>query len=120
MPAPILPLFLARDSGVPLVHQVANQIRDAVSTGGLQPLERLPSIRALAADVGVARAVIEAAYDQLIAEGWLTARRGAGTYVTAVGQLPAAIDRKIPAPALSPTEPDRVRLDTGSPWTDPR
>ncbi|MDQ3732976.1 MAG: PLP-dependent aminotransferase family protein, partial [Actinomycetota bacterium] len=42
------------------------------------------------------------------------------TYVTAVGQLPAAIDRKIPAPALSPTEPDRVRLDTGSPWTDPR
>jgi len=118
--APILPLALTRDSGVALVQQVANQVRDAVSAGGLAPRERLPSIRALAADVGVARAVVEQAYDQLIAEGWLTARRGAGTYVAEVGRLPAAVDRGLPTPALGSVEPDRLRLDTGSPWVDPR
>jgi GntR family transcriptional regulator/MocR family aminotransferase len=39
---------------------------------------RLPSTRALAADLGVARGTVADAYDQLVIEGWLAARHGSG------------------------------------------
>jgi GntR family transcriptional regulator/MocR family aminotransferase len=51
-------------------------LRDAVRTGRLAPGTRLPSSRALAADLGVARNTVAEAYGQLVAEGWLTAARG--------------------------------------------
>src|ERR1700689_2894981 len=54
-------------------------LRDAVRTGRLGPGTRLPSSRALAADLGLARNTVAEAYGQLVAEGWLTARQGSGT-----------------------------------------
>ena len=51
-------------------------LRDAVRTGRLGPGTRLPSSRALAADLGLARNTVAEVYSQLVAEGWLTARRG--------------------------------------------
>ncbi len=59
----------------------------------------------------------EQAYEQLLAEGWLEARRGAGTFVAATGAAPPAAPRAGAAPA--PTA-DLVRLDAGTPWIDPR
>jgi GntR family transcriptional regulator/MocR family aminotransferase len=56
-------------------------LRTAIGDGRLAPGTRLPSSRALAADVGVARGTVAGAYDQLVAEGWLAARRGSGTAV---------------------------------------
>jgi len=56
-------------------------LRDAVSTGRLRPGVRLPSSRALAADLGIARNTVAEAYSQLVAEGWLTAVQGSGTRV---------------------------------------
>ena len=56
-------------------------LRDAVRTGRLRPATRLPSSRALASDLGIARNTVAEAYGQLVAEGWLTARRGSGTQV---------------------------------------
>ena len=132
MGQPVLPLSLARRSGIPLVAQVAHRVRELASSGVLGPGDRLPSIRALATDAGVARAVVEAAYDQLIAEGWLIARRGSGTYVAEVGHLPIAAAAPTSATAAPATAQNRspasegsarrgaVRLDTGTPWTDPR
>ena len=58
-------------------------LREAVRTGRLSPGTRLPSSRALAADLGVARNTVAEAYGQLIAEGWLSAERGSGTRVAA-------------------------------------
>jgi GntR family transcriptional regulator / MocR family aminotransferase len=58
-----------------------NALRDAVRTGRLPPGARLPSSRALAGDLGIARNTVADAYGQLIAEGWLVARRGSGTRV---------------------------------------
>jgi GntR family transcriptional regulator/MocR family aminotransferase len=58
-------------------------IRDAARTGRLRAGDRLPSSRALAADLGVSRGVVTNAYDHLIADGLLSARHGAGTYLTA-------------------------------------
>ncbi|HEY9474552.1 MAG TPA: PLP-dependent aminotransferase family protein [Mycobacteriales bacterium] len=81
-------------------------LRDAVRTGRLRPGTRLPPSRTLAVDLGVARNTVADAYGQLVAEGWLTARPGAGTWVA---------ERPAPAPAppsnRAGREAGRVRYD---------
>ena len=57
-------------------------LREAVRDGRLHPGTRLPPSRTLAADLGIARNSVAGAYAQLVAEGWLTARTGSGTWVT--------------------------------------
>jgi GntR family transcriptional regulator / MocR family aminotransferase len=66
-----------RGIGAALTHA----LRDAVRGGRLTPGTRLPSSRALAADLGLARNTVADAYAELVAEGWLTARQGSGTRV---------------------------------------
>ena len=63
--------------------QVEDELRDAIRSGRLTAGTLLPSTRALAADLGVTRGVIVAAYDQLLAEGYLASRPGSGTVVNA-------------------------------------
>ena len=53
----------------------------AIRDGRLVAGDRLPSTRALAADLGLARGTVAEAYAQLTAEGFLTARPGAPTRV---------------------------------------
>jgi GntR family transcriptional regulator/MocR family aminotransferase len=62
---------------------LAGALRDAIRSGQLRPGERLPSTRALAADLALARGTVTEAYSELIAEGWLIARQGSGTAVAA-------------------------------------
>lgn len=83
MGQPDLPLLVDRASPTPLAVQVADGLRAAATAGGLRGGDRLPSSRALAAQLGVSRTVVTAAYDQLHAEGWLGGRHGSGTYLTA-------------------------------------
>ena len=64
-------------------------LRDAIRSGRLAARARLPSSRALADDLGLARTTVSEAYAQLEAEGYLVARRGAGTWVTELGQVPS-------------------------------
>ncbi|WP_148614379.1 PLP-dependent aminotransferase family protein [Nocardioides rubriscoriae] len=114
-----LPLVVDRTSPDPLHVQVSAGVRRLVSGGTLPVDARLPSSRALAADLAVSRAVVEQAYDQLLAEGWLVARHGAGTFVASVAA--ATSPPAPPAPAPGPTAASSlVRLDTGTPWIDPR
>jgi GntR family transcriptional regulator/MocR family aminotransferase len=63
-------------------------LREAVRRGRLRQGTRLPSSRALAADLGVARNTVAHAYAQLVAEGWFEAHRGRGTSVAC--DLPGA------------------------------
>jgi GntR family transcriptional regulator/MocR family aminotransferase len=56
-------------------------LREAVRSDRLAPGTPLPSSRALATELGLARNTVADAYAQLIAEGWLAARHGAGTRV---------------------------------------
>jgi GntR family transcriptional regulator / MocR family aminotransferase len=56
-------------------------LRDSVRSGRLPAGTALPSSRALARDLGIARNTVAEAYGQLVAEGWLTARHGSGTWV---------------------------------------
>jgi GntR family transcriptional regulator/MocR family aminotransferase len=86
-------------------------VRRAIVAGRLTAGTRLPSTRALAKELHCARATVVAAYEQLVAEGFLTAERGAGTRVAAVQPLvtPPATDLRPPstfAADFRPGEPD--------------
>ncbi|SHG32171.1 MocR-like pyridoxine biosynthesis transcription factor PdxR [Streptoalloteichus hindustanus] len=56
-------------------------LREAIRAGRLHPGTRLPATRDLAAQLDLARGTVTSAYDQLVAEGYLVARRGSGTSV---------------------------------------
>ena len=62
------------DLGTRVRRDLEAALREAVRTGRLGPGTRLPSSRALAADLGLARNTVAEVYSQLVAEGWLTAR----------------------------------------------
>ncbi|WP_159572236.1 PLP-dependent aminotransferase family protein [Curtobacterium sp. 18060] len=62
---------------------VVARIRRMVHDGTLREGDPLPSTRALAAELGVARGTVVAAYDQLDGEGWIRTRHGAVARVVA-------------------------------------
>jgi len=64
-----------------LQQQLHARMRTAILDGDLPADTKLPSTRALAKQQGVSRNTVLAAYEQLIAEGYLETRRGAGTFV---------------------------------------
>ncbi len=86
--------------------QVEDGLRDAVRSGRLAGGERLPSSRALARDLGVSRRLVVDAYDQLLAEGYLAARRGAGTFV-----VPGAADAGAPVDRAAGRRPAAPAID---------
>jgi GntR family transcriptional regulator / MocR family aminotransferase len=69
---------------------VEEALRAAIRGGRLAAGTRLPSTRDLAAQLGLSRGTVTQAYEQLTAEGWLTARSGAGTRVAADAAPPAS------------------------------
>jgi GntR family transcriptional regulator/MocR family aminotransferase len=90
-------------------------LRDAARTARLAPGTRLPSSRALAADLGLARNTVAEAYAQLVAEGWLTARRGSGTTVADRAVSASQVSEPdLPGPAER-ARPPRYDLRPGSP-----
>src|SRR4051794_10697610 len=60
---------------------LVNALRDAVRSGQLATGTTLPPSRQLAGDLGLARNTVAEAYADLVAEGWLASRQGAGTWV---------------------------------------
>ena len=65
----------------PLHKQIYAGLRSAVLSGKFAPGARLPSTRDLAEQLRVCRSVVLEAYDQLLAEGFVTGRSGSGTFV---------------------------------------
>jgi GntR family transcriptional regulator / MocR family aminotransferase len=84
-----------------LQQQIYSGIRRAVLSGVIMPGMRLPSSRVLADDLDVSRTTTVLALEQLLAEGYLTTRRGAGTFVAT--DLPDDLPRSRPTgPAPRP------------------
>ena len=73
---------LDRASELPLGVQLAWHLRAAVASGELQPGERLPSVREMAAASGVNANTVRAVYARLEAEGAVATEHGRGTFVT--------------------------------------
>ena len=67
---------LDRGSPVSLSRQLAAALRQAIAEGSLAAGARLPSSRALAAELGLARSTVVGVFDQLTAEGYIIARPG--------------------------------------------
>ena len=67
--------------GESLSRQIYRWIRESILGGRLQGRERLPSTRELADQLHVSRTVVVSAFEQLLAEGFVTGRGGSGTYV---------------------------------------
>ena len=74
---------------------VMQVIRARVASRTLVAGDRLPSIRALAAETGVSPSTVVEAYDRLVAEGVIRARRGSGFYVCATALPPLALAQEI-------------------------
>lgn len=98
--APDLLVAIDRSGPVGVRAQIEQQLREGVRAGRLHPGTRLPSTRALAARLGVARGVAVEAYAQLAAEGWVVSRQGSGTVVAP--RATAAEAALEPAPAATP------------------
>jgi GntR family transcriptional regulator / MocR family aminotransferase len=98
-------------AGVPLRRQLEDALRVAIRGGRLDPGSVLPPSRDLADELGVSRGVVVDSYSQLVAEGYLSARRGSGTRVAA---LPAASGVPSRRP-MSPPKSYRYDLRPGIP-----
>jgi len=66
---------------MPITRQIAAQIRAQCASGTLQPGQRLPSVRALAAELAVNQNTILRVYERLTSEGLIERRHGEGTFV---------------------------------------
>ena len=101
MPAAIV---LDRTAASPLHRQIYEQWRQGILSGRFRRAERVPSTRELSTELAVSRSTVTIAYEQLIAEGYLEAARGSGTFVC--HELPnhqqaPRRDEEAPTPRLS-------------------
>lgn len=78
-----LNLHITKSSGVAIYLQIAQQIIDEIQRGRLAPSTAMPGTRELADTLKVNRKTIVFAYDELIAQGWLTSENRRGTFVSA-------------------------------------
>jgi GntR family transcriptional regulator/MocR family aminotransferase len=101
MEADLLLIPIDRAGPVPVLRQVYLGLRRAILSGAIPAGGRLPPTRALAARLGIARNSVVAAYEQLLAEGFIEGRVGAGSFVSR--DLPEPLD--LPPPSLVPGTP---------------
>jgi len=75
-------ITISKNSDIPIYQQVYEQIRKMIVKKRLLPGDRLPASRKLATDLGVSRTSIIQSFEQLILEGYLMGKPGAGTYIS--------------------------------------
>ncbi|HEX5596087.1 MAG TPA: PLP-dependent aminotransferase family protein, partial [Micromonosporaceae bacterium] len=113
-------LHLDLDTGGGRRFGLEQALREAIRTGRLAPQTRLPSTRVLAAELNLARNTVVTAYEQLTAEGYLSARTGSGTTVVGAPGRPVAVParRQASAPRLDlrPGSPDVATFPVNA-WT---
>lgn len=105
-------IHLTPHGDLPLYRQLYQQVRDLIMEGKLVAGSELPSSRQFASALGIGRNTVLTVYDQLIAEGYLVARRGAGTRVAAL-KLPVGRGRR-PGGAVAPRLSARGRSLNGA------
>jgi 2-aminoadipate transaminase len=89
---------LDRDKSVPLARQIQAHLERLIAGRLLAPGVKLPATRELAHSLGVNRATVALAYEELVAAGWARAHVGQGTFV-------AGPPEGAPVPAEPPAQP---------------
>ena len=100
---------LIKRPGQPLYESLYLAIREDIRAGRLAPGDKLPSKRALAANLEVGKTTVEAAYAQLLEEGYIASAQRRGFFVEAV---------EIPEPAPAPLPPRREGAEEAAPLAD--
>ena len=118
-----LPMIaVERNSARPLHRQVYDAFRAMILERALQPGQQIPSTRTLAGELGISRIPVLGAYAQLLAEGYLESRQGAGTFVTASlpdpppSTRPMAVDSASGATAVTSSRASRRMPPCRLPW----
>ena len=81
MPNPLADFQIDHSSGLPVWIQVKNRISYLIGAGQYVPGDRLPTVRALAVDLDISYNTVNRAYMDLEREGFITTRKGRGTFV---------------------------------------
>jgi GntR family transcriptional regulator len=84
MPNKKLILQIDFRSGLPIYTQIVNQVQAQVASGGLQPGDQLPTVRALAEELRVNFNTIARAYRILDEARIISTQQGRGTYITEI------------------------------------
>jgi GntR family transcriptional regulator/MocR family aminotransferase len=101
--------LLSLDGDGSLHRQVYRALRAAILDGTLASGARLPSTRALTRELGLSRTPIVLAYEQLLAEGYASARTGSGTYAART-LAPDASPARGAEPVRGPSSPRLSRF----------
>ncbi|HEV2298542.1 MAG TPA: PLP-dependent aminotransferase family protein [Candidatus Acidoferrales bacterium] len=102
------PIALDRDHKRPIYRQLYDWFQRAIANGQLRPGQRVPSTRALAADLNVSRIPVVNAFEQLHAEGYLETFVGAGTCVaSSIPQETIELPVRKSAEKFNPPPPKR-------------
>ena len=97
---------LKKQPGVPMYEALYRCIREDILSGRLMPGQKLPSKRTLAQHLEVSNITVEAAYDQLLAEGYIRSQER-------VGYFAEAVERRTPAKqaVTPPAEQTKWEID---------
>lgn len=90
---------LKKAPGVPLYEALYRCIRGDILSGVLKPGEKLPSKRALSENLKLGKTTVEAAYAQLLSEGYICSREKVGFFVEAVERPSVSAPAAVPVPA---------------------
>lgn len=82
----VLPIEVNEDLQEPIYHQIEEQVKALIVSAYLPADSPLPSIRALAGELGCSVITTRRAYQNLEQQGYIKTYRGKGTYVREVGQ----------------------------------
>lgn len=74
-------IAIKETSEIPIYQQIHNQIIQGISNGQLQPGEQLPTVRALADEIGINAMTVSKAYQALKQEGYILADRRNGARI---------------------------------------
>ncbi|HWB49246.1 MAG TPA: PLP-dependent aminotransferase family protein [Stellaceae bacterium] len=113
-PATLWTTRLDRALPVSLSRQLAAALREALAEGRIEPGARLPSTRALAQELGLARSTIVGVFEQLAAEGYITGKPGSGCFA-ATSLADSAPRRRIEPVAARPLSRYGERLRAHAP-----
>jgi len=90
------PIFVVHpSSGVPIYRQLIDQVEALVAGGQLQPGDTVPSVRQVAAALGVNPMTVSKAWSRLEADGVLARDRGRGMVVAARQEPASLADRRV-------------------------
>ena len=74
-------ILLDIKSGIPFYRQIIDQVKTAIATGGLEPGDKLPTVRQLAVELSINPNTVTRAYTELELTGLVETQMGSGTFV---------------------------------------